>query len=57
MHLGTPQIIVIVLYILSLGLALGKHGQPRNDKYNFGVTLIATSIMIALLYWGGFFAK
>lgn len=57
MYFGIPQVIVVVLYILSLGLTLGKHGQPRNDKYDFRVTLVTTSIMIALLYWGRFFTR
>ena len=51
-----PQIIIIVMYALGIGIALSKHGEQRNDKYNFFVTLISTAIELSLLWWGGFFA-
>lgn len=50
-----PQLILLGLMILALGITLAKHGQPKNDKYNFGISLIANAIEIGLLYWGGFF--
>lgn len=50
-----PQLILLGFMVLGLGVALAKHGQPRNDKYNFGISLITSAIEIALLYWGGFF--
>ncbi|MBY6965316.1 hypothetical protein [Clostridium botulinum] len=53
--MGMPQIILIILYCLSLGIAMSKHGQPKEDKYNFFYNLISTGIMIGLLIWGGFF--
>lgn len=51
--MGWPQIIVIVLYVFSLGISLAKHGE-RRENYNFWTTLIAVLIEVALLYWGGF---
>jgi hypothetical protein len=54
MYFGVPQVIYLALIILGLGIAIAKHGQPR-DNYNGGVTFIAAIIELALLYWGGFF--
>lgn len=49
-----PQIIIILLYVASLGMVMVLHGKPRAN-YNAWNTLISTAITIALLYWGGFF--
>ena len=51
--MGWPQIIVIVLYVFSLGISAAKHGE-RRENYNFWTTLIAVLIEVALLSWGGF---
>lgn len=48
-----PQIIIIVLYAASLGIAAAKHGEPR-ENYSFWTTLFAVIIEALLLYWGGF---
>jgi hypothetical protein len=50
-----PQILIIALYTLSLGICLAKDGEPRDGTYNFGSALIATAIIFAILIWGGFF--
>ena len=49
-----PQIVIIVLMAMSTGMALVKHGEPRNAKYNFWVELISNLIMAGLLWFGGF---
>lgn len=54
--MGWPQITLIVLSCLSAGIVLSKHGQPRDDNYNFGITLLANVITYALLWAGGFFS-
>lgn len=54
MNIGWPQGITLGLLILSLGVALAEHGRPRGPS-NAWMTLIATIIHIALLWWGGFF--
>ncbi|WP_158644416.1 hypothetical protein [Clostridium ihumii] len=54
--MGIPQIIIIVLLCLSLGMSLAKHGEERTDKYNFLTSLVATGIEVAILIWGGFFS-
>ena len=54
MTIDWPQGIYLVLLLLSLGLVLAKHGEPR-EPYNIWVTLFGTALTLALLYWGGFF--
>lgn len=51
--MGVPQIIVIVLYALSLGVSLCKHGE--YSKNNFFYSLVSVAIVFGLLIWGGFF--
>jgi hypothetical protein len=54
--MNTPQIIIIVLFSMELGLALALHGQKRRSPYySFWETLLALAIMLGLLIWGGFF--
>lgn len=53
--MGIPQIILIVLYSISLCIAANQHGKPRDGENNFWVSLIGTGIIIGLLVWGGFF--
>lgn len=47
-------IIWIVLQILSVGIVMAKHGEPR-DNYNFWIYIIAASIDWWLLYKAGLF--
>lgn len=54
-EMRVPQMIIIVLYGLNLGINLSKHGEVRNDKYNFWSSLLAFVIVFAVLRWGGFF--
>jgi hypothetical protein len=54
MTLHWPQITWVVLTLLGLGLALGKHGQSKGD-YSFWESLLNTAIAAWLLYYGGFF--
>lgn len=49
-----PQITLIVLFALGLGLEMAKHGQPQGD-HNFWTTAIATALQVGLLIAGGFF--
>lgn len=44
-------IILLALMGINLGLNLGKHGEPKDEKYNFWGCLIATGIQV-LLFWG-----
>lgn len=55
MKLGIPQMIYLVLTAMELGMYLVKHGERRNDKYNFFIALISQGIILWILYLGGFF--
>lgn len=48
-------IILLVLQILELGIALAKHGEPKEGDYNFWAELIAVLILIVLYYHAGLF--
>jgi len=49
-----PQLILLGLLFMSLGIGLAKHGEPRSP-YSFWDNLISFIIMVGLLIWGGFF--
>ena len=55
MKIGIPQIIMVVLSAINLGVHMNKHGEPHLEHYNGWVTFFATTINIVLLCWGGFF--
>ena len=48
-------IILLVIFILNLGIALAKHGEPKEGNYNFWTDLIAVIILIVLYYYAGLF--
>ncbi len=50
-----PQIIWIVLAVLGVGISLAKDGEPKTDSHSFMTSVICTSIVASILYWGGFF--
>ena len=50
------QIAIIVLYGMALGAHLFKHGEPKEEKYNFWSALLSFAIYMALLTTGGFFS-
>ena len=50
-----PQIIYIVLVLINLVMFGYRHGKPKTGNHNIWVDLIAITLVIALLYWGGFF--
>lgn len=53
--MSAPQIVMICLLAVEIGVALGKHGQPR-EPYNFLFNLISVGILVGLLWWGGFWS-
>lgn len=50
-----PQIIMISIMAMNIGITLVKDGTPREDKYSLPISLVSTAINVALLKWGGFF--
>ena len=52
--MGWPQITMIVLIALGVGISLAKHGEPRGN-HSFGASLFSAALSVGLLYAGGFF--
>lgn len=50
-----PQITLLALWALNLGVDLAQHGKPSGN-HNIFNTLIAMAIVGAVLWWGGFWA-
>lgn len=50
-----PQLVYLGMVFLSMGMALGKHGEPMTGKYNFFTTVISGILQILILKAGGFF--
>lgn len=50
-----PQIIYLILALISLMINANKHGKVNDKPSNVWFTIVAFSIQISLLYWGGFF--
>lgn len=55
MKLGIPQMIMLSIYLLSLGAALAKNGKEKVSKVSFGENFFVVAVYTGLLYWGGFF--
>lgn len=53
--MGWPQFTYLALTLIGLGIFLAKHGQPRNENYNFFSTMIVQCFIYWVLYMGGFF--
>lgn len=49
-----PAIIYLVILGASLLFTAHDHGKPRKPT-NFWTALVATALVLGLLYWGGFF--
>lgn len=50
-----PQIIILVLYVLGLGMSLAEHGKVELKQESFFKRLFSVAIHLLLLWWGGFF--
>ena len=53
--MNTPIIILLVLQVLSVGINMAKHGEPKTGKYNFFTSLISMAIVWTLFYYAGIF--
>lgn len=42
---------LIILFVLSIGIHLAKHGEKRNEKYNFWSALMGSIIQLVLVYF------
>ncbi|MBH2976839.1 transglycosylase SLT domain-containing protein [Serratia marcescens] len=52
-----PQITWVVLVVLSLGVTLAKHGEPRTGKHSFWWQIFGIAATGWLLWCGGFFSQ
>lgn len=48
------QITLIVIWALSLGMTIVKHGEQKDTKYNGWHSIITIGIYVIILYYGGF---
>ena len=55
MRFGWPQITLLTIMTIDLGINLARHGEHKNEKYDFFTALFVTGINLFLLYKGGFF--
>lgn len=55
MKVGACQLIYVGLMLMSLGIHLAKHGEPRHDSYNFFTAFLSAALQITLVALGGFF--
>jgi hypothetical protein len=55
LHLGWPQVIYILLWLLTLGVTIDKAGEPKG-VYSVGGHMLNAIVCFGLLYWGGFFS-
>lgn len=57
MNFGIWQIIYLCMIVLSVGITIAKHGEPKEGNYHAGVTFVSAIIDIVILALGGFFSK
>lgn len=50
-------IVLFSFHMIALGIALSKHGEPRNENYSFFRTFLSVVIEWWLLYMAGLFDK
>ena len=49
-----PQILIIALGFIGLGMNIVKHGEPKEEEYNGLTYFISLVIYFIILYSGGF---
>jgi len=50
-----PQILIISLGMIGLGINISKHGESETGKHNVWTSITSLSMYWAILYYGGFF--
>jgi Ca2+/H+ antiporter len=55
-NMGAAQIIIVVLVSMDIAINIAKDGEVKKpNNYSFKESLIVNAILIAILWWGGFF--
>lgn len=49
-----PQVFMIGMFSMALGIHITKHGEPKRENYNAWVMIAAIAIKATILYFGGF---
>lgn len=52
-----PQIMWLVITFLGLGVDLANDGKEKTRKESFTRSLIASAIVLTILWFGGFFSQ
>jgi hypothetical protein len=55
MNFGIPQTLLLAYLVFTTGVHAALHGKPRVSKFHVGSALTSDAIVLAVLYWGGFF--
>jgi len=51
----TPQIIYLIINVISATVHLTKLGEPKTGNYEALPVILWVILTLPLLYWGGFF--
>lgn len=54
--IGWPEGIYLALTFLTTCFVASNNGKPRTGTHDFGLYLFVQGCVLALLWWGGFFA-
>lgn len=55
MKFDFPQLTLLLMQGLGLGIALAKHGSPGSN-HNVFLSTFSTVLINLILWWGGFFS-
>lgn len=55
--MGWPQITMLCIMCIDIGMHIAKHGEEKHEKYNAWVAIVTAAIELSILYAGGFFTK
>ena len=55
MTLARPQLTLLALTLISLGITFAQHGKPKTGNENVWISLLSTALTFWLLFEGGFF--
>lgn len=50
-----PQYTYLALCLIGVGVCAAKHGEPKTGTHNFLGNIAASSLILWILYMGGFF--
>lgn len=54
--MDAPQIVLIVLWAVSLGIHMRDHGKPKTGTESVWQVIISLAIINAILWWGGWYS-